>query len=97
MARRPPFTEGIGILGTVGNKETYPVDMFLAGFLTKMTNHKTLVCDEGAANRRNYRYFLAWRCLAYFQRYALIWKVTADPSLRTVVQGKVAPSQQIFE
>jgi len=35
MARGPVSTEWTGILGTVGNKETYPVDMFLAGFLTK--------------------------------------------------------------
>ena len=33
MARMPASTEGTGILGTVGNTETYFVDMFLAGFL----------------------------------------------------------------
>jgi hypothetical protein len=68
MARRPAFTEGIGILGTVGNKETYSVDMFLAGFLTKNDRPQNARLRDCAANRLNYPRFSAWRCLAYFQR-----------------------------
>jgi hypothetical protein len=57
MARRPASTEGIGILETVGNKETYSVDTFLASFLTKNDRTQNARLQDGATNRLNHPHF----------------------------------------
>jgi hypothetical protein len=59
MARGPVSTEWAGILGMVGNKETYSVDRLSAAFLAKNDrpqNGRLRDCD---ANRLVYKGFSA--------------------------------------
>jgi len=59
MARNHASTEWTGILGTIWNKETYSVDMFLAVFLTKNDRPQNGRLRDGAAILLNYKSFLA--------------------------------------
>jgi len=71
MARIRLSTEWVSIFGTVWNKETYSVDVFLAALSNKSDLPQNGRLKDGAINHLNYRSFPAWLCLAYFQRYAL--------------------------
>jgi hypothetical protein len=59
MARGPVSTEWSGILGTVGNKETYSVDILLATFFAKNDRPQNGRLRDGAAILLNYKSFLA--------------------------------------
>ncbi len=59
MAREPVSTEWTGILGTVGSKETYSVDILLAAFLAKNDRPQNGRLRDGAAILLNYKSFSA--------------------------------------
>jgi hypothetical protein len=59
MAFGPVSTEWTGILGTVGNKETYSVDILLATFLAKNDRPQNGRLRDGIDKTLNYRIFPA--------------------------------------